>query len=584
MKKLLSLLLAAMLLFSLAACGSSAPATVETVEEVKEPEVQETAAVEETPEPVEEEPEVVLVDENGIKLTLSNPKWTLSKDGTYYSLEGVNFCTNVVDEKHQTMNIFVPAAYIDGGDCNGYTAETAPVIIQNNCSGWRSGSAGKVSSEYIAEGFVFVNCGARSRDAGEYGKSPCAVVDLKSAVRTLRLNTGVIPGDMDKIISVGTSGGGQMSSILGASGNMTEYYSYLYESGAPGIIYDEANGEYISTINDDIYGCMCYCPIADIENADLAYAFLRFDAGETEFDDSMGTHQVIEFTPFQLALQDDLAVAFGSYINSIGIKDGEGNVLTFDLNEDGTANPRSGSYYEKTLANISAALNAFIADCTDERGTFSYTHTVGKGKNAEKTTYSSWKDYAATIDGAENWMVENEDGTWSITDIAGFLNGTGLARNKDIPGFDTQTRNAENNAFGASNEEAVHYSASVAAVLKANYDRYSSMEGFDASVVDAYIEEANREDIINQTYLMNATAIMLNKAAGTQKVDPAPYWRTRNGTADEHTSFSVAYNICMAAEMAGCDADYSLVWAMTHGSNEGTSTGTFVQWVHEICD
>jgi len=29
--------------------------------------------------------------------------------------------------------------------------------------------------------------------------------------------------------------------------------------------------------------------------------------------------------------------------------------------------------------------------------------------------------------------------------------------------------------------------------------------------------------------------------------------------------------------------DYSLVWNMPHGSAEGTSTGTFVDWVHAIC-
>lgn len=44
-----------------------------------------------------------------------------------------------------------------------------------------------------------------------------------------------IPGDKDRIISIGTSGGGQMSSILGASGNMPEYYEYLYEAGALGV-------------------------------------------------------------------------------------------------------------------------------------------------------------------------------------------------------------------------------------------------------------------------------------------------------------------------------------------------------------
>lgn len=56
-----------------------------------------------------------------------------------------------------------------------------------------------------------------------------------------------------------------------------------------------------------------------------------------------------------------------------------------------------------------------------------------------------------------------------------------------------------------------------------------------------------------------------------------------NGTADQHTSFSVAYNICLAAQVTGLESDYALVWAMGHGSNEGTTTGTFVDWINKIC-
>ncbi|MDO4961195.1 MAG: hypothetical protein Q4E57_04990 [Eubacteriales bacterium] len=146
---------------------------------------------------------------------------------------------------------------------------------------------------------------------------------------------------------------------------------------------------------------------------------------------------------------------------------------------------------------------------------------------------------------------------------------------------------AENNAFGTTDMQAVHYSASIAQLLQDNYEAYQSMDGFNAAQVDLYIQNAltgtEAAGIAEQTYLVNATQIMLNVAAGTQKADIAQYWRTRNGTADQHTSFSVAYDICLAAEMAGADVDYALVWAMGHGSNEGTTTGTFVDWINEIC-
>ena len=501
-------------------------------------------------------------------LVLTDPAWELSKDGTYYSLKNVVYCTKVVNETYQFMNIYVPAAYLDGGECNGYTADTAPIIIENNCMGWNSSAPSTANTTYLAEGFVHISVGCRSRNAENgTGKSPAPVVDQKAAVRYLRLNAAVIPGDEEKIVSLGSSGGGQMSSILGATGNMDEYYPYLYEIGAAGI---EKNGEeYVSTIRDDIFASMCFCPIVDLDSADLAYAWLRFDAGETSASTMFaGT---IEFSDFQLALQDDLAVAFADYINGLGIVNEEGETLGFDT-ASGEPDPRSGSYYDQILENISDALNAWVA-----------AEGYAEG-GASSEPYTSADEYFAALGDTSSWLVRNADGTYAVTDLAGFLNGTGLARNKDIPGFDTFYATEEGNAFGTAEEAGVHFSKGVAAVLEENYDAYAAMEGFADQDVDAYIEQTTREDIAEQTYLLNATRIMLNVANGTEESDIARHWRTRNGTADEHTSFTIAYNLAMSARMAGAESvDYSLVWDMPHGSDEGTSTGTFVEWVHSIC-
>jgi len=501
-------------------------------------------------------------------LELVDPAWELSANGNYYSLKNVVYCTNVINESYQYMNIYVPAAYIDGGECNGYTAETAPIIFENNCMGWNSSTPGSANSSYIAEGFVHVSCGARSRNAENgTGKMPAPVVDQKAGVRMLRLNADVIPGDEERIISLGSSGGGQMSSILGATGNMDEYYPYLYEIGAAGI--DLVNGEYVSTIEDNIFASMCYCPIVDLNNADLAYAWMRYDAGETSAMTMFSGE--IQFSDFQLALQDDLAVAFAEYINDLGVENEEGEVLFFNTGASGEIDTRSGSYYDQILANMSDALNAWIAG-------------EGYTENASGEMYDTFDAYYASLENAESWLVKNADGTYSITDMAGFLNGTGLARNKDIPGFDTFFATEEGNGFGTAEEAGMHFSANVAEVLTENYDEYAAMDGFRDQDVDVYIQQAAREDIQEQAYLMNATHIMLAVANGEEEADISRHWRTRNGTADEHTSFTIAYNLAMSAKMAGAESvDYSLVWNMGHGSDEGTTTGTFVDWVHDIC-
>jgi hypothetical protein len=91
---------------------------------------------------------------------------------------------------------------------------------------------------YTGEGIVYVSCGARSRNdtngkTGEsfesYGKAPTPVVDLKAGIIFLKANDDALPGSADRIFSEGTSGGGQMSSMLGASGNMEEYYRISME-------------------------------------------------------------------------------------------------------------------------------------------------------------------------------------------------------------------------------------------------------------------------------------------------------------------------------------------------------------------
>lgn len=324
-----------------------------------------------------------------------------------------------------------------------------------------------------------------------------------------------------------------MSSALGATGNMEEYYPYLYEAGAIGVTYDETTDTYNSKYDDSVYGAMAYCPIADIENADLAYAWMCYDSTVNENGELSETAGSYEFTDFQLALQENAAYAFAEYINSLNLTDENGNQLSFAENEDGTLNLRAGTYYDAILKNIS--------DVSPDQ----------------------------------------------VIDLASFITDTGLVRNKDIPGFDAFAMNAENDAFGTSDTNAVHFSASIAQLLKDNYETYEKLDGFDPEQIGLYIQNALTGEeagkIAEQTYLVNGTHIMLDVAAKTQDADIAKYWRVRSGTADPHTSFSVDYNIAIAAQMAGSEADYSLVWAMGHGSNEGTTTGTLVDWVKEIC-
>lgn len=499
--------------------------------------------------------------------------WELSDDGTYYTAKDILYCTKPVevryDEEHlyQGLIVSVPAAYLnpDGSinktaAVNGYTAETAPIILKNNCQGWNSSvptferdDCVVRNYDYVREGFVYVGVGARSRNIKE-GKAPAPVVDIKAGIRFLRCISGQIPGDTERIVSFGGSGAGEMSSVIGASGNMEDYFPYLYDIGAMGI--ELRDGKYISTISDAVYGCMVFYPIADMENADMAYCWIRLDSGGTELR-NWRTGETKKFTPFQLALQDDLAAAYCDYLNSLQLRDEDGNLLTLD-------GLRSGNYHQKILDNLSFALKQFLSE---------------KENPDEYILQKYGKDGALP-----NWLKKEADGSYTVTELAGFFLGTGLVRGKGITGFDSLEKTSENNAFGRIDEDAVHFSPSLAKLLSDNYDRYSALSGFDKKNADECIAEASRSDIAKQVYLMNAADILLKRAKGLVKTDISPLWRVRKGTADQHASFTVSYNIALAAMMNGAEVDYSLVWDMIHGKEiEGTSTGTFINWVKEIC-
>ncbi len=513
-------------------------------------------------------------------------KWELSEDGTYYSLQFVYFATNILSREHQYMNIYVPAAYLnaDGtvsksGTCRGYTAETAPIVLHNNCGGWRSSVPADLPGSYMQEGFVFGASGARSRGLPDgVGKTPAPCVDLKAAVRMLRLHDQEIPGCKDRIVSCGGSGGGQMSSILGATGNMPYYYDGLYEIGAAGIE-KAADGTLGSTIRDDIYASQCYCPIADINHADLAYAWQRYDDPNISFEDMGAAGK--DLTPFQLALQEDLAQAWCAYVNSLNLTGFGGEKLHFDAAADGTFDARSGNYYESLLDQMALSLDRWMQDKVQPDGSLHYEVAMGP-MEPKPVSFPSAEAYFASLKDTESWLSKDADG-YHISDMKGFSTGTALKRGKSTPGFDTFHCTAENDAFGPRSEKAVHFSSAVGDVLSENYERYQKLPGFEEADVDAYIAQTRGEDIKDQTYHMNATSILLACAEGKEQADFAKFWRTRNGTADEHTSFCIAYNLLLAAKLAGAEVDYALIWTAGHGDVDGDGTGRFEDWVHEIC-
>lgn len=218
-----------------------------------------------------------------------------TKQVTFRSFRHIPYVAKPVDRNYQSLDVSVPIQ-VDGKSID---ASQAPILFVIGVGGYMSvnnagsgagsqgmaGPAGQpagmpqgqrpagapgggsgISSRQdlaLASGYVIVTPGCRGRDnkasdGTYYGKAPAAIVDLKAAVRYIRHNKGLIPGNTDMIVSVGCSAGGALSALLGASGNSKLYDSYLKEIGAA----DES---------DNIFGTAAFSPITDLEHADMAY-------------------------------------------------------------------------------------------------------------------------------------------------------------------------------------------------------------------------------------------------------------------------------------------------------------------------
>jgi hypothetical protein len=377
-------------------------------------------------------------------------------DGTdhtvvYHFWKAITYVASPVDAKYQSLNVSVPVK-IDG---KAVDATNAPIVLANSVGGYMpssvadatgvggaemtggmptggaggsaspspsassGGGTGEVQSGGnamvnaqggmvnlgklgLAAGYVVVEPGARGRtltdSAGTYyGTAPAAIVDLKAAVRYVRANRGVIPGDTDRIVSTGTSAGGALSSLLGASGDSPIYDKYLKELGA-------------ADASDAIFATGAWCPITDLEHADGAYEF-NWGTNVTA-----STGKVVDQT-----VSRALRAQFAEYQASLRLR---------GLNGFGPLTARNyDDYLVETYLQPSAT--KYLAALSEaDRATY-----------LAANTFITWSGGRATF-------------TWGD-----FLTHVG-ARKKTTPAFDAFDLSAgENNEFGAGTTEARHFTA-----------------------------------------------------------------------------------------------------------------------------
>ncbi len=468
-------------------------------------------------------------------------------DGTevcYTAYERLFYVTNVEDSAYQFLNVYVP---------DGATQQT-PIFLRTYVGGYMASpaaqpQAGDATGRALQEGYVVVIPGTRGRNStivadkayakahkgvkkGQTiytGRAPKAILDLKAAIRYLRHFDKQMPGDAERIITDGTSAGGAMSALMGATGNNPEYASLLKAMGAA----DE---------RDDVFASICYCPIIDLEHADMAYEWLY---GQTD------SRRALDDTHKQYT--KELAAMFPAYVNSLNLHKTDGTPLTADNYLD---------YLKSEIIRSAQIAKNAGAEIPDSIG-FSFTTEAGGM-------------FAAPINGGIRPQMQGGQPPMGMRPMRGgmgrrqgeyitdldmqkYLNYVVSTQAlKGVPAFDSQIEGI-NNASGENEEFGNETGSSV------NFTDYTAQKN------GTTVSDAIRQNV----RLMNPMCFI-----GDGKTTVAPHWYIRHGARDRDTAFPVPVNFATKLQNAGKDVNFLLAWNRPHSGDYALDE--LFEWIDKI--
>ena len=464
-------------------------------------------------------------------------------DGTevnYTAYERLFYVTNVEDSTYQYLNVYVP---------DGATQQT-PIFLRTYVGGYMASSAaqpqtGDATGRALKEGYVVVIPGTRGRNSSIVadkvyakkhrgvkkgqtiytGRAPKAILDLKAAIRYLRNFDKQMPGDAERIITDGTSAGGAMSALMGATGNNPEYAELLKAMGAA----DE---------RDDVFASVCFCPIIDLAHADMAYEWLYQQTDSRQSLDN--THR---------QLTKELAAMFPSYVNSLNLKKPDGTPLNADNYLD---------YLKSEIIRAAQIAKNAGADIPDSIG-FSFSRSAGgmfaapinggmrPQMQGDKRTMMQGGQPPKGMRPMRGVMGRKQVGEY-ITDLdmQKYLNYVVSTQAlKGVPAFDSQieginSASGENEEFGDETGSSLNFTE------------------FTAQKNGTTVSNAIRQNV----RLLNPMSFI-----GDRKTTVAPHWYIRHGARDRDTAFPVPVNFATKLQNAGKNVNFLLAWNRPHSGD-----------------
>lgn len=610
-------------------------------------------------EPPAEQPDVDLEEFKGLALDTS--AWRYDEENDVYYQLGLTYCKTPATKTYESLAIFVPGAYFTAEE-NGssytctvnekavvgsYTPATAPILMPINTGTLSAQTSPTVYdyeglAPYLEAGCIYVYAGFRGRSAGYDtasgsnelfpGGSPWPAVDLKAAVRYLRYNAQSLPCDSQRVYVFGFGAGGGLSAVLGASGDAPEFVPYLSTIGA---ITHDAEG---NTVSDAIAGSASWCPITSFDMADAAYEW-----GQGQYA-SDGTRAENTWTRM---LSQDLAAAYGAWINEMDLRDSDDNQLTLDETEAGAY--AMGTYADALLGSIDEAATYFVqntpfpytytpqrleeptfpgdpnlvatraadtatqqsapgsvqADGTgeDEVGNESETKDDAASEDApaalvgvaqvQSTIYDTAQSYFASLN-SDNWWINYSHSSMSVSvsSLRDFVLHLRPATLGASP-FDLPDRSSKSNQlFGIGEESTLHFDAVAADLVRSNIDAYSECEGWDDEFELAWEEDLEKVDSLEtdmstRVAMMNPLHWLSGHYDGYGQATVAPHWRINEGLFDTDAPLCTAANIVFALRKYDgvADVEHTPVWGQGHvlAERSGSATANLLSWVASCC-
>ncbi|MBU3083054.1 hypothetical protein OHW21_01470 [Acinetobacter baumannii] len=403
----------------------------------------------------------------------------------------------------------------------------------------------------LKAGYIVVDAGTRGRGIRSYdgtwaGKAPAVIVDAKAAIRYLRLNDTLLPGSAEKIIITGTSGGGGLISTVAASGNSPDYLSYLAEIGAAGV---RGSGTSLtSTVKDNVFAVVAYCPINNLANADLGYEW-QYNASRN--DSNTGNLNGVSYSAGpQLTASKEIAEKFPMYLQTLNLKLPNGQQLTAENMPD-QIKEQIKSEIERQLAKGTPVPN-FGENFVSSKATLVNDWLKHDGSKVTEIDYQKFLNYVAANQALKTVVAFDAVGVNGNTAISGETNLFGDNQN-EYNNFTQWSWDHNSKTADGSGQDDTGLS----------WENYLNSNSSTANLLKDQLKMVNPIAYLNTT------------------TDTAPYWYIRHGMLDRDTSFAMQMILYYAVtnDPKVKDTNFKLPYLTGHAGNYDVQEA--FKWINE---